>query len=215
MIDLIIFDCDGVLVDSEIISAEVLIEELRNVGIKIDRDYVRIHCLGRSFPTVAKAIRESHRMPLPDDFEMRYRNTLLERFETRLRPTEGIAEMLEQLDIRRCVATSSSPPRVARTLELTGLDKYFGEHVYTASLVERGKPAPDLFLHVAKEMGVSKDRILVVEDSIPGITAAKAAEMNVLAYTGASHLRNLGIRLPDDTQSFDNWSDFAHLLRQF
>ncbi len=215
MIDLIIFDCDGVLIDSEIISADVLIEELGLVGIAIDRAYVRTHCLGRSFPTVAKNIRESHDQKLPEDFEQRYRSSLLTRFETELRTTDGVESVLEGLIIAKCVATSSSPPRVTRSLAITGLNRYFGTQVFTASQVERGKPAPDLFLFAAKQMGARPERTLVIEDSLPGLSAAAAAGMPHLAYTGASHLRGLGVELPDGTRSFDNWSDFPHLLTTF
>ena len=213
MIDLIIFDCDGVLIDSEIISADTLISELALIGIAIDRHYVRKYCLGRSFPTVAKSLREQFDTPLPDDFEQRYRSSLLHRFETQLEATQGIETLLETLDRPICVATSSSPPRVARSLELTGLARFFGPHVFTASQVKNGKPAPDLFLFAAKEMGVEPSRTLVIEDSIPGLNAAQSAGMPHLAYTGASHLRGLGVEMPDGVQAFDNWTDFTQVLK--
>ena len=214
MYDLIIFDCDGVLIDSEIISADVLIDELAQLGISIDYAYVRTNCLGRSFPTVAKSIRESFNRPLPEDFEQRYRTALLERFETQLKPTAGIHQVLQDLDIPCCVATSSSPPRVARSLELTDLRKYFGENVYTASQVKNGKPAPDLFLFAAAQMGADPARTLVIEDSKPGLIAAAAAGMNYVAYVGGSHLAGVISENPVGVQSFDNWANFAHLIKK-
>lgn len=210
--DLVIFDCDGVLVDSEPISSAVLIDELSRLGVSITGDYVRDHCLGRSFPTVAKTIRETFAAPLPEDFEQRYRSSLLARFETELRPTPGIAALLARLKARRCVATSSSPPRVARSLELTELGPFFGADVFTASQVARGKPAPDLFLFAAERMGARPDRTLVIEDSRPGVEAALAAGMMVLVYTGGGHLRGQPPALPPGVGSFDNWRDFPQVL---
>lgn len=209
--ELVIFDCDGVLVDSEPISSAVLIDELAALGVAITADYVRDHCLGRSFPTVAKSIRESFAVPLPEDFEQRYRRSLLARFETELRPTPGIEALLARLIPARCVATSSSPPRVARSLEITGLAPLFG-NVFTASQVARGKPAPDLFLFAAERMGAAPGRTLVIEDSRPGVDAAIAAGMGVLVFTGGGHMRGHVPDLPPGVRSFDNWGDFPQVL---
>lgn len=217
MIDLVIFDCDGVLVDSEILSADVLISELDQIGVKIDREYVRLHCLGRSFPTVAKSLAINFGTTLPADFEQRYRSILLEKYETDLRVTTGVFEAIaaaQEMGFKTCVATSSSPPRVARTLGLAGLTKMFGANVFTASQVERGKPAPDLFLFAAKQMGSDPEQCLVIEDSIPGLQAAEAANMKRLAYSGASHLKGMGIEMPSSVRGFDNWLDFPHLLNK-
>ena len=173
--DLVIFDCDGVLVDSEVLSADALIALLAPLGIAIDRAHVRRHFTGRSFPTVAASLRARTGAALPADFEDRYRATLLSRFDTDLRPMPGIVDALDRIDGRRCVATSSSPARVARALAVTGLAQRFGAHVFTASEVARGKPFPDLFLHAARTMGAAPARTLVVEDSGPGIAAGLAA----------------------------------------
>lgn len=212
-IDLIIFDCDGVIADSEILSAQVLIDQLAAEGITISVDDVRRDFLGRSFPTVAETIRRRHDRALPAGFEADYRSRLLTLFETQLRPTPGFAQMIGRLDRRACVATSSSRPRVTRTLEILGLTQFFGTGVFTASQVERGKPAPDLFLYAARQMNADPAECLVVEDSPPGLQAAASAGMRRLHYTGGSHLS--GRRAdPATTESFDNWNDFAHLLRR-
>lgn len=208
--DLVIFDCDGVLVDSEPISASVLIAELGALGLTITSDYVRDHFLGRSFPTVARNIRESFAIALPEDFEMRYRSSLLARFATELKPTEGVEMLLSRLRPARCVATSSSRPRVTRSLEIAGLAPFFGDDVFTASQVERGKPAPDLFLFAAERMGVTPERTLVIEDSRPGVEAALAAGMAVMVYAGGGH-RPVA---PPGVGSFDNWGDFPQVLLQ-
>lgn len=210
--DLIIFDCDGVIADSEILSAEVLIEQLAELGITVTPEDVRRDFLGRSFPTVAASIRARSGRALPEDFESAYRARLLARFENDLRETPGFSAMLTGLARPCCVATSSSPPRVARTLLVLGLAARFGPHVFTASEVARGKPAPDLFLHAAARMGAAPDRVLVIEDSPPGIAAAQAAGMAVLHYGGGAHLA--GIAPPGGVPGFADWSRFAAILRE-
>lgn len=212
MPDLIIFDCDGVVADSEVLSAGVLIESLAALGIAITQAEVQRDFLGRSFPTVAGMIRQRFGRPLPDDFEAAYRRELLTRFESDLHPTPGFRPMLETLTLPVCIATSSSPQRVARTLDLLGLTDRFGPHVFTASQVARGKPAPDLFLFAAGRMGVQPTAALVIEDSLPGIEAAQAAGMPVLRYCGGAHLRRS--RMPaGPVPHFDNWADLPQFLQ--
>ena len=203
-IDLIIFDCDGVLIDSEVLSARILIEEVAGHGITLTPDYVRDNFLGRSFPTVAQIIRDRFALVLPPEFEARYRARLLELFETNLNVTPGLFEILPQVTMRKCVATSSSPPRVARSLAITGLGRFF-DRVFTASLVKYGKPAPDLFLHTAAEMGVPPARCLVIEDSRPGVAAAQAAGMQVLLYSGGSHMRGKAFDTTPPVRAFEAW----------
>ena len=203
-VSLVIFDCDGVLVDSELLSAGILIEEVAAQGVTLTQSYVRDNFLGRSFPTVAQIIRDRFALVLPATFEAVYRARLLERFGTDLRTTPGILDLLPQLTCPRCVATSSSPPRVARTLAITGLDQHFS-HVFTASLVKTGKPAPDLFLYAAAAMGVDPAHCLVIEDSRPGIAAAQAAGMQVLLYTGGSHMSGTPFDTTPPVRAFEAW----------
>ncbi|MBM3604757.1 MAG: HAD family hydrolase [Alphaproteobacteria bacterium] len=209
-VDLIIFDCDGVIADSEILSAEVLIDQLAQVGIAVTLQDIRRDFLGRSFPTVVATIRQRFARNLPPEFEATYRARLLDRFETDLAPTPGIIDMLEALDRPVCVATSSSPPRVARTLQVLGLADRFGSHVFTASQVARGKPAPDLFLFAANQMNCPPARALVIEDSGPGLEAACAAGMPVLHYRGGIHLA--GEPPVPGADGFDDWAHFPEIL---
>jgi HAD superfamily hydrolase (TIGR01509 family) len=208
---LIIFDCDGVLIDSEIISADVLVALAARHRVTIDRAYVRNHFQGRSFPTVARIIRDSFAVDLPPDFEANYRAELLARFEADLRPTPGIADVLARLTVPSCVATSSSPPRAARSLAISGFAPFFADRVFTASLVPRGKPAPDLFLHAAARMGHPPERCLVIEDSKPGVEAAQAAGMPVLIYAGASHMAGKVFDTEPKVDAFDDWGVFEAL----
>ncbi len=215
--ELIIFDCDGVLIDSEIISATTLIEMLKPLGMKIDIAFVQRHFLGRSFPTVAEHLRNEFSMDLPADFEATYRSRLLGDFEIELRPTPGVQHVLATIGLPICVATSSSPERVARSLEITQLADFFNGSVYTASMVKRGKPAPDLFLHVAEEMRTAPSKCLVIEDSQPGVEAALAAKMQVARYLGGSHFNGVAEQAAKNTHPvpvFDSWAKFLDMFPQ-
>jgi HAD superfamily hydrolase (TIGR01509 family) len=214
-IHLVIFDCDGVLIDSELISGSILIRLLGEVGVTVDAAYVQRHFLGRSFAKVAAEIRESFRCNLAADFEERYRRELAAAFAKELRPVAGVEAVLVQMGVPFCMATSSSPQRAAMSLELSGLAHHFDKRVFTSSQVANGKPAPDLFLYAASAMGVAPDRCLVIEDSSPGIEAAVAAGMKVWRFVGASHLRELQrpvggkmARVPE----FRDWADFFRLV---
>ncbi|MBK3745180.1 HAD family hydrolase [Paraburkholderia aspalathi] len=215
--DLIIFDCDGVLIDSEIISANMLIRELAAVGVKIDADYVARYFLGRSYPTVFSTIRADFGLDLPASFEEHYRERLLEAFDADLKPIPHIGAALRHMALPWCVATSSSPLRAEKSLLLAGLRELIGERLFTASMVVNGKPAPDLFFHAADQMNTTPERCLVIEDSLNGIRAARAAGMKVWRFTGGSHMKGQDLCEPDDARSdfrFDDFSDFHNMLEQ-
>lgn len=210
----IIFDCDGVLIDSELISARLIIEELAREDVVIDLPYVLSNFTGRSFTKVAGHVFDHFGVAVTDDFEARYRSSLLSAFVNELRPMAGIVEVLESLDVPCCVATSSSPARVRSSLKLTGLEKFFGDRVFTASQVRNGKPAPDLFLFAADNMRTLFSNCLVVEDSAMGIEAARRAHMPVCRFTGGSHFGVPGMP-PFDTagvKNFDSWAVFPDML---
>ncbi|TMV86323.1 HAD family hydrolase [Thioclava sp. BHET1] len=190
-IGLVIFDCDGVLIDSEVISCSLLIKELRPYGVEIDMPFVQRHFLGRAYPVMLREVRERFGVILPEAFEIEYRRALLAAFADHLEIVPGVREVLSRLGVACCVATSSSPERVRQSLMLTGLDDIFAGRVYTSSMVARGKPAPDLFLHAAAEMGVDPTACVVIEDSANGLRAARAAGMEVWHFTGGSHLRDM------------------------
>ena len=214
----VIFDCDGVLVDSEMISARILIGQLARVGVDVDFAYVQDNFLGRSWVKVAAEIRKAYGLKLDDDFETSYREALLKAYETELSTTSGITDVLEQLDMPICVATSSSPRRAARSLEITELAGFFKGTVFTASEVNNGKPAPDLFLHAAHKMGFEPAQCLVIEDSVPGILAAQSAGMDILRYMGGRHLSG---KMPESEKRFpavphfDNWDKFFSIAPIF
>lgn len=213
-VELVIFDCDGVLIDSEVISARILIDQLGRVGVHVDFPYVQQHFLGRSWTKVAAEVRISYGLALDSDFEERYRSDLLAAFETELRTVSGIEAVLRDLGALSCVATSSSVNRARRSLELSGLAPFFGDRLFTASMVKNGKPAPDLFLFTAEAMGVAPERCLVIEDSMPGIAAAESAAMQVWRFTGGSHLKGLAADELDQRGAltvFDKWEQFFEM----
>ena len=208
--DLIIFDCDGVLIDSEIISARMLITELALYGVDLDLGYVARHFLGRSYPTVLKQIRHDFGIDLPEGFEASYRARLMAAFQRDLTRMPGILDILDRLAKPFCVATSSSPDRVRQSLEISGLLPYFEGRITTASEVANGKPAPDLFLHAAAKSGVAPERCLVFEDSLAGLQAGLSAGMQVWHFTGGSHLVGQsfeGDHVPQVHRRIERWDD--------
>jgi len=210
---LIIFDCDGVLIESEAISARMLVSEMSARGIEIDTDYVARHFLGRSYPVVLATIRAEFGVDLPDDFEVTYRERLLAEFERELRIMPGVAEILRDLSVPFCLATSSSALRVRRSLQIVGLDQVFADRVTTASEVARGKPAPDLFLRAAGKMRVAPEHTLVIEDSVNGIRAARAAGMEVWHFTGGAHLDGLRNDFGRDEGANHRFASFADFFQ--
>lgn len=187
MAELVIFDCDGVLVDSEPLAAAALAEELGHCGIVTTAQECLDHYTGLSLDSVVAGIEERWRRRLPADFRERLKVRDYDAFRRHLRPIAGVEALLSGLTTPKCVASSGSLEKLQVTLTATGLMPEFAPHVFSAEQVARGKPAPDLFLFAAARMGVAPDRCLVVEDSIAGITAARAAEMAVVGYAGGGH----------------------------
>ena len=210
---LVIFDCDGVLIDSEIISARMLIEALATRGVQIDLPYVARHFLGRSYPVVMDQIRREFGLDLPPSFEDEYRDRLLEGFRAGLKIMPHVADVIEQLAVPYCVATSSSPRRAEMSLRLVGLWDLLEGRIFTASQVARGKPAPDLFLFAAHQMGYAPGACLVIEDSLTGVAAARAAEMEVWRFTGGSHMSGLDLQEPDGARADLRFASFAEFFQ--
>jgi HAD superfamily hydrolase (TIGR01509 family) len=189
-ISLVIFDCDGVLVDSEYLSATVLIDVFAGIGVNIDLPFVYTNFVGHSFSAVAAKFARLHGSNVPESFEDDYRNRLLQSFVGRLKATVGVEEVLECLNVPYCLASGSSPQRVLRSLEVTGLHRGFENRIFTTAMVKHGKPAPDVFLHAAAAMGVEPKRCLVIEDSTTGIEAGLAAGMAVWQFRGGAHFNH-------------------------
>ncbi len=189
---LIIFDCDGVLVDSEIVACRVLAALLSRHGYPITASESLGKFTGQTIPGVIKIVAEEG-VELPEDFEAQLRERDIEAFARELKAPPGMAAALDQLaDRPKCVATNGSPDKTRVKLTLTGLIRHFEPFVFSASEVKNPKPAPDLFLMAANRMGFAPDNCVVIEDSTLGVEGAKRAGMRVLGYIGASH------RQPED-----------------
>jgi HAD superfamily hydrolase (TIGR01509 family) len=187
--DLIIFDCDGVLVDSEVLSCRCLSKALAAYGIDLGVDQAPDLFLGRS----VTAVREHYEAlghSIPEQFSAELREDVRAAFLSALCPIEGVSSVLEGLQIPHCVASSSDVDRVSLSLSLTGLAPHFDSQLFTSQMVKRGKPAPDLFLYAAERMQADPRHTLVIEDSISGVRAAKAAGMTVWGFVGGSHYQS-------------------------
>ena len=187
-VELVIFDCDGVLIDSEVLSTRSTVAALGAIGYEIDETEAAERFVGRSYASIRKWIEADWGRSLPDAFEDEVEKRTLDAMVMSLEPIAGIERALSMLDQRRCVASSSSVDWITRGLEKTGIFHHLEPHLFSASMVENGKPAPDIFLYAAQKMGVAPASALVVEDSLPGVQAGVAAGTTVIGFTGGSHV---------------------------
>ncbi|TAM67579.1 MAG: HAD family hydrolase [Microbacteriaceae bacterium] len=183
-IGLLIFDCDGVLVDSEVVSVAVMKRVLADVGWVLTSDEIIGRFVGGSKEHFDSQIEEELGHSLPADWHRQYAPWYQEAFERELQAIPGIEHAIDALTVPYCVASNSNHTRIRRSLELTGLFNRFDGRIFSAQDVRRPKPAPDLYLFTAECMGVSPADCLVVEDSRYGVQAARAAGMTVLGYSG-------------------------------
>lgn len=185
---LLIFDCDGVLIDSELLGCEAESEALANYGIHITASDIVKRFTGMKSSTVRRMLAEEHKTELPDNFPEIAAHKIEQAFTERLEAIEGISNALDALkDYDWCIASGSDPDRLKHSLTVTGLYDRFAPHIFSAENIQNGKPAPDIFLHAAQEMGYQPKDSLVIEDSVAGVTAGKAANMVTLGFTGGSH----------------------------
>lgn len=216
-IGLVIFDCDGVLVDSEPLAMRVLLQTLAEAGVELGAEEAYAAFLGKSLATVCGILRDGYGVNVDDAALARMRARLNEAIRRELQPIPGIAETLGKLGHRVCVASSSQVERIRLSLEVTGLSGFFGDDIFSATMVARGKPAPDLFLHAAQQMHVDPGRCMVVEDSPAGVTAALAAGMAVFGFAGGSHAQAAPhrekLRALGPAEVFDDMRALSGLLR--
>jgi HAD superfamily hydrolase (TIGR01509 family) len=183
--DLVIFDCDGVLVDSEALANEILARALGAEGLAMDVAECRRRYVGLSMASVIAKVEAELGRALPDGWLDALQRETFAAFRDRLSAVPGVTQAVDAIraaGLPVCVASSGSIEKMTLTLGLTGLAPRFEGRLFSASMVTRGKPFPDLFLHAAAAMGVVPARAVVVEDSIPGVRAARAAGMRALAY---------------------------------
>jgi HAD superfamily hydrolase (TIGR01509 family) len=187
--DLVIFDCDGVLVDSELISCRAHAATLTHHGYAITEDQVLERFLGVSDREAQLMVEAELGRKLPDDFDQQIKRATLEFYASDLRAIAHVGETIAALGLPKCVASSGTPEKIKHGLDCAGLYHALAPHIFSATQVARGKPAPDLFLFAAEAMGAAPARCLVIEDSVPGVTGARAAGMTVLGFCGGSHCR--------------------------
>jgi HAD superfamily hydrolase (TIGR01509 family) len=190
--EIVIFDCDGVLVDSEVIALAETRLALGEAGLHLSGEEVLDRFLGLSVETIARSAEKDLGGALPASFSSDLTKRILAGFESELKGIVGIRQALAGLGARVCVASSSPPERIRRSLAAVGYAALFEPNIFSASAVKRGKPKPDLFLHAAREMKAQASACLVIEDSVPGVQAAAAAGMPVFGFTGGSHISGPG-----------------------
>jgi HAD superfamily hydrolase (TIGR01509 family) len=209
-IDLVIFDCDGVLVDTERLAVSIDARVLADIGWPLSDAEIIERFVGRPDAHMLEEVEKHIGRDISSDWYGKYSELYRSTFETELEPVPGIVDALSEIDLPDCVASSGTHDRIRFTLGLTGLWDRFVGRIFSVEDVSRGKPWPDLFLHAADQMKVEPRRCAVVEDSAAGVEAARAAGMHVLAYAGgvtsASRLAGSG------TVVFDNMEELPLLL---
>jgi D-ribulokinase len=185
--EVVIFDCDGVLVDSEVIALGVMRRRLSEAGVRLTDQETRERFLGRRLDSSLHKIESELGAPLPENFRDEFSREILSAFGRELKGVEGVRQAVEGLRTRVCVASSSGHKRLRLSLRVVGYETLFAPNIFSAADVAEGKPSPDLFLHAARMMGVAPRDCLVIEDSVAGVVAGRAAGMPVFGFVGASH----------------------------
>lgn len=209
MAESVIFDCDGVLVDTELVANSVLAGLISEMGVPTTLEDAMSTYMGRSWASCLEIVEGKLGAPAPDDFRERYLAGVLTAWKQELLPVPGVVDALNAISLPMCVASSGEHERIRLTLELAGLLDRFEGKLFSATEVVQGKPAPDLFLHAAARMGFEPAGTVVVEDTVPGVQAGLAAGMRVLAFArfvAADELTAAG------GEVFDDMSDLPGLL---
>jgi HAD superfamily hydrolase (TIGR01509 family) len=209
-VELVIFDCDGVLIDSERLAVKVDMLMLHELGWPLSEAEVIERFVGRSDRDTKAAIEAHLGRKLPAGFKQRYEPLYEQAFVAELAPIEGVVEALDRIALPSCIASSGTHEYLRFTLGLTGLYERFAGRIFSSDDVVRGKPAPDLFLHAAERMAAKPDACVVVEDSRAGVEAARAAGMRALAFAGG--LSSAGLLDGPDTTVFYDMRELPALL---
>jgi HAD superfamily hydrolase (TIGR01549 family) len=215
----LIFDFDGVIADSEAMANTVLAETVTGLGHATTLDQALTRYMGRRWGEVVAEIEAAIGKPLPDNFSDQLKLATLERFRTDLKEVSGATNFIRRFaHIPRGIASSSSIDRLQLCLSVLALEAEFGPHVFSADMVARGKPHPDIFLYAASKLGVKPSECLVIEDSASGTRAAIAAGMTVVGLSAASHIRDghdLKLRDAGALHLAQSWSDVERIALSF
>lgn len=213
----IIFDCDGVLVDSETISNQTMVDFANELGANITLDFALRNFVGKSLKEWMTFLEEKIGKPLPHDFETTFRQRTFKAFEEGIQAIKGVPELLERLDIPFCVASSGPRNKIRLNLEKSGIIHHFEGKIFSCYDINKWKPEPDIFLHAAQEMGFHVNECLVIEDSPSGIRAAKAGGFDVWALLNdhnASKMMEEGVRIFKDMNDLDGMIKNEHLTME-
>jgi HAD superfamily hydrolase (TIGR01509 family) len=200
----IIFDCDGVLVDSEPITCRILVEMAQAIGIDIDIPFVEKHFIGNSWKGNAAILEEKGEKKLPDNFEQEYRQRAKIAFQKEIQPIKGIPKLIKSLKIPFAVASSGPTEKIRLNLGLIGLLDYFEGHIYSCWEIGKWKPNPAIYLHAAQALGFAPSDCLVVEDSLFGVKAGVAGGFRTIGYANehnAAQLAEAGAEIIHDMEA--------------
>lgn len=207
---LIIFDCDGVLVDSEPLSNRTIAGQMRDLGIPMTEEQAISLFAGGSLKNVANYVKEITGKEAPEDFLAVYRERSYALFRKELQPVPGIKDILERLQNKKCVASNGPIPKMELNLNITGLMPFFAGNMFSAYEVGHWKPDPRLFLHAAEVMGFHPKDCIVIEDSDHGIHAARTAGMEVYGFAGRTPREKLSAA---GAKTFEQMADLMHILQ--
>jgi len=205
----IIFDCDGVLIDSESIAIGVLVDMANYLGANMDFKESIIGLKGKALNFCMALISKKIGKPLPVNFESDYRINTFEAFREKIQPIKGIKDVVEHIKIPFCVASSGPENKIRLNLEITGLLPFFEGNIFSCYAIQKWKPEPDIFLWAAETMGFKPNECLVVEDSISGVRAAKAGGFDVFGYTEHDYNNELAMNA---TKTFNKMSDLLDMI---
>ncbi len=208
--DLVIWDCDGVLVDSEWLGAKAFMEIINELGGNVSVEYVYNTLKGGSIHKSVSFVHEHVDVPLEFDIEEIYRKRSDELFERELKAINGVDIILQKITGKRCIASNAPKVKIFKNLSITDLKQYFSdEDIFSAHDINAFKPMPDLFLYAAAMMGIAPEKCVVIEDSIHGAEAAKRAGMKCFGFTEATDPTEF---LKQNAVPFDNMIDLLHLI---
>ena len=205
----VIFDCDGVLVDSETITCRVLVEMIGELGIPMNFEFAVQNFLGKSLNGIMQHLDMLMDKSLPASFESEYRNKTFEAFKKELKPIAGVHDLLDKLHIPYCVASSGPLNKIQHNLAITGLAERFQGKMFSCYEINSWKPNPHIFLHAAEVMGFEPDECVVIEDSLIGVQAARAGGFDVYMYSNGQQNDQVGL---EGVNIFDDMTELDILL---
>jgi HAD superfamily hydrolase (TIGR01509 family) len=215
---LIIFDCDGVLLETESLANRCEVDALGKLGYTISlEEYIDLS-LGRHNAQVGELLKEKFNIDLPPHFWNAVKLEQQDLFDKHLIPVDGIIETLELITTQKCIASSSNMERLTHTLGITNLLPYFENRIFSTEFVSRGKPFPDIYLYAAEKMNTSPKECIVIEDSLAGIEGALAAKMTVFAFGGGQHITakmKYKLQKSGAHQYFERMQDFQDILKNY